>query len=100
MAGVDNFKDLGKLKKMADDAKKIMDDIKSTGLSKKGYVKVSLDGEKNLKSIEFSDDSMKIGTDELAKCVKEAHKAAAKEVDKVVKKQMKNSGLSNFLMGK
>ncbi len=100
MGLMDNAKNMAKLKKMADDAKKVMSDIKATGVSKKGYVKLSLDGEKNLKNIEFSDEALKITSDELAKCTKEAHKAAAKEVDKMVKKQMKNSGLNDLLMGK
>lgn len=99
MGAFDKVKDMTKLKKMAEDAKKQMESVKATGLSKKGYVKVSLDGEKNLKNIEFSEEAMKITTEELSKCTKEAHKAAAKEIDKVMKKQMKNSGLSDLLMG-
>lgn len=99
MPGINNLKDMSKFKKMADDTKKIMEDIRATGVSKKGYVKISLDGEKGLKNIEFSEEAMKTTPEELSKCAKEAHKAAAKEIDKIVKKQMKNSGLSNFLMG-
>ena len=99
MGAFDKVKDMSKLKKMAEDAKKQMESVKATGVSKKGYVKISLDGEKNLKNIEFSEEAMKIPTDELSKCAKEAHKAAAKEIDKVMKKQMKNSGLSDLLMG-
>lgn len=100
MGAFDNIKDMTKLKKMADDAKKLMETARATGISKKGYVKVTLDGEKELKNIEFSLEAMKINPEELAKCTKEAHKAAAKEVDKISKKQMKNSGLSDMLMGK
>jgi DNA-binding protein YbaB len=100
MGVFDNVKDMSKLKKMADDAKKVMEEIRATGLSKRGYVKVALDGEKHLKNIEFSPEAMKITPDELAKCTKEAHRAATKEVDKLVKKQMKNSGLNDLLMGK
>ena len=100
MGAFDNLKDMTKLKKMADDAKKMMESVRATGLSKKGYVKVTLDGEKELKNIEFSEEAMKISPDELSKCTKEAHKAAAKEVDKISKKQMKNSGLGDMLMGK
>jgi DNA-binding protein YbaB len=100
MGAFDNLKDMTKLKKMADDAKKKMEEARATGVSKKGYVKVTLDGEKELKNIEFSAEAMKIAPEELAKCTKEAHKAAAKEVDKISKKQMKNSGLSDLLMGK
>jgi DNA-binding protein YbaB len=100
MGAFDNVKDMAKLKKMADDAKKQMETIRATGLSKKGYVKITLDGEKELKNIEFSPEAMKITPEELAKCAKEAHKAAAKDIDKSVKKQMKNSGLNDMLMGK
>ncbi|SRR5271157_1709320 len=100
MPGINNLKDMTKFKKMADDTKKIMEEIRATGVSKKGYVKITLDGEKGLKNIEFSSNAMKTTPDDLSKCAKEAHRAAAKEVDKIVKKQMKNSGLSNFLLGK
>jgi DNA-binding protein YbaB len=96
---VNSFKDMSKLKKMADDAKKFMDVSRTVGVSKRGYVKISLDGEKHLKSVDFSAEAMKLSPEELAKCVKEAHKAAAKEMDKIVKKQMKTSGLGNMLMG-
>lgn len=99
MGAFDNIKDMTRMKKMADDAKKQMEEIRSTGVSKKGYVKVSLDGEKNLKNIEFSEDALRTNPEELAKCVKEAHKAASKEVEKIAKKQMKNSGLGEMLMG-
>lgn len=100
MGAFDNFKDLGKLQKMASETKKILEEIRATGVSKKGYVKVTLDGEKNLKNIEFSEDAMSITPDDLAKCVKEAHKAAAKDSEKAMKKQSKNSGLNDLLMGK
>ncbi len=100
MPAINNLKDMTKLKKMADDTKKIMEEIRATGVSKKGYVKITLDGEKGLKNIEFSSEALRITPEELSKCAKEAHKAAAREIDKHVKKQMKNSGLSNFLMGK
>lgn len=100
MGAFDNIKDLTKMKKMADDAKKQMEEMRSTGVSEKGYVKVTLDGEKNLKNIEFSAEALTTNPERLAKCVKEAHKAAAKEVEKLAKKQMKNSGLSDMLMGK
>jgi len=100
MGMMDNLKDMSKLKKMADDTKKLMEDTRATGLSKSGYVKVTLDGEKNLKNIEFSAQSMKLTTEELAKCTKESHKMAAKEIDKINKKQMKNSGLSDLFAGK
>jgi DNA-binding protein YbaB len=100
MPAINNLKDMSKFKKMADDTKKIMEEIRATGMSKKGYVRITLDGEKELKNIEFSENALKTNPEELSKCAKEAHKAAAREIDKMVKKQMKNSGLSNFLMGK
>lgn len=100
MGVFDNAKDMAKLKKMADDAKKVMEVIRATGVSKKGFVKVSLDGEKNLKNIEYSEEALKISVEELSKCTKEAHRAAAKEIDRLIKKQMKNSGLNDYLMGK
>ena len=96
MGMFDKVSEMNKIKKMADDTKKQMESVKATGLSKKSYVKVTLDGEKGLKNIEFSTEAMKINPEELAKCVKEAHKIAAKEIDKIVKKQMKNSGLNDY----
>ncbi|MGC8765758.1 MAG: YbaB/EbfC family nucleoid-associated protein [Brevinematia bacterium] len=97
---VQDFKDLNRLRKIAEETKKTMESLRATGISKKGYVKITLDGEKDLKSVEFSDEAMKIDKEELSKCVKEAYKAAAKEIDKFVKKQMKNSEISNFLLGR
>ncbi len=97
---IQDFKELNRLRKIAEETKKTMEEIRATGISKKNYVKLTLDGEKELRSIEFSDDAMKLDKEELAKCVKEAYKAAAKEIDKIVKKQMKNSEIGNFLMGK
>ena len=97
---VQDFKDLNRLRKIAEETKKTMGEIRATGISKKSYVKLTLDGEKDLKNIEFSDEAMRIDKEELAKCVKEAYKAAAREIDKIVKKQMKNSDISNFLLGR
>jgi len=97
---IQDFKELNRLRKMAEETKKTMESIRATGISKKSYVKITLDGEKDMKNIEFSDDALKIDKEELAKCVKEAYKAAAKEVDKIMKKQMKNSDIGNFLLGK
>ncbi len=77
-----------------------MEEVRATGISKKGYVKITLDGEKDLRNIEFSDEALKIGKEEISKCVKEAYKAAAKEVDKIVKKHVKSSDIGNFLLGK
>jgi len=100
MPAIESLKDMTKLKKMAEDAKRVMEEIRATGVSKKGYVKVTLDGEKMIKNIEFKEEALKTSPEELAKCTKEAHKAAAKEVDRLVKKNMKTSGLGNFLLGK
>lgn len=97
---IQDFKDLNKLRKIAEETKKTMEEIRTTGISKKGYVKITLDGEKDLKNIEISEEAMKISREELAKCIKEAYKAAAKEVDRIVKKQMKSSDLANLLLGK
>ena len=97
---IQDFKDLARLKKIAEETKKTMEEIRATGISKKNYVKLTLDGEKDLKNIEFSDEAMKLDKEELAKCVKEAYKAAAKEVDKIVKKQMKTSEIGNLLLGR
>lgn len=96
----DNLRDIGKMKKLADDVKRQTDAMRATGRSKRGYVTVTLDGEKNLRNIEFSDDTANINREELAKLTKEAHQAAAKEIDKLLKKQMKSSGLANMIMGK
>ena len=100
MGMMDNFKEMGKMKKMADDAKKKAESLRATGRSKRAYVSVTLDGEKRLKNIEISDDAMLLNAADLAKMVKEAHRVAAKEIDKLLKKQMKNSGLANMFMGK
>jgi len=97
---IQDFKDLARLKKIAEETTKAMEEIRATGISKKNYVKLTLDGEKDLKNIEFSDEAMKLDKEELAKCVKEAYKAAAKEIDKIVKKQMKTSEIGNLLLGK
>ncbi len=99
MGAFDNIKDLTRLKKMADDAKKVMEETRATGVSRKGIVKISLDGEKSLRSVEFSEEISRTSPEELAKLVKEAHKAAAKEIEKLNKKQMKSSGLGDMLMG-
>lgn len=100
MGVFDQMKEMGKLKQMADDAKKEATNLRAKGSSKRGYVVVGLDGEKELKHIEFSLDALKLTPEELSKMVKEAHKAAAKEIDKMLKKQLKNSGIANMLMGK
>lgn len=100
MGVMDNLKEANKMKQMADAAKKEAENIRATGRSKRGYATVTLDGEKNLKNIEFSDDAMNISPSELAKMVKEAHQTAAKEIDKLLKKQFKNSGLADMLMSK
>jgi DNA-binding protein YbaB len=100
MGMFDNVKEMGKLKQMADAAKKESATLRASGRSKRGFVTVSLDGEKNIKRLEIIQDAMSLPADELAKLIKEAHRVACKEIDKQLKKQMKNSGLANMLMGK
>ncbi|NPV01888.1 MAG: YbaB/EbfC family nucleoid-associated protein [Brevinematales bacterium] len=100
MGIMDNFKEVGRIKKMADDAKKETEHLRATGRSKRGYITITLDGDKAIKSIEFSEDTANLPREELAKLTKEAHSVAVKEIDKMLKKQFKNSGLANMLMGK
>jgi DNA-binding protein YbaB len=100
MGVMDNFKDMAKYKKMADDAKKMLEETRASGVSKNSYVKITLDGEKNIKHLDFSPTALKLPPEELSKVTKEAHKMAAKEIDKINKKQMKNSGLSDLLTQK
>ncbi len=100
MGAFDNLKEMGKMKKMADDAKKQMESFRAIGVSRRGMVKLTLDGEKMLKHIEFSDLAMNQTKEELAKLVREAHKVAAKDIDKQVKKQMKNSDLASMFSQK
>lgn len=96
----DNIQEIQSMRKMAESAKKDAETIKASGRSKRGFVAITLDGEKNLKKIEFSEEAMSLSPDELSKYVREAHRVAAKEIDKLMKKQFKNSGLANMFMNK
>jgi DNA-binding protein YbaB len=80
--------------------KKQLEEMRIKATSKKDYVKVTLDGEKSLKHIEFSDDAMKLSKDELAKHIKEVMKNASKELESWQKKNYKNSPVANMLQGK
>lgn len=96
MGAFDNMKEMGRMKKLMDDAKKQLNAMRAVGVSRRGFVKITLDGEKTIKHLEFSDLAMQQSKEELAKLVKDAHKAAAKDIDKQNKKQMKNSELASM----
>lgn len=100
MGPFDNVKNIMKMREEMQSYKKQLEDMKVKAASKKDYVKVILDGEKTLKNIEFSDDSLKLSKEELAKCVKEAMKAASKEIESIQKKNFKNSPIAHMLQGK
>lgn len=100
MGMFDNFKDMTKLKQMADDAKKQAENLHATGRSKRGYVSISIDGEKHIKKVAISPEAMNLKPEDLAKHIKDAYRVGAKDIDKQLKKQMKNSNFANMLMGK
>ncbi len=85
------------MKKMADEAKKEQESLRATGRSKRGFVTLTLDGEKNIKKLEITDGALTTSGEEIAKLVKEAHRVASKEIDKQVKKQMKKSEMAGML---
>lgn len=100
MGPFDNVKNVMKIREEMQSYKKQLEEMKIKAVSKKDYVTVVLDGEKTLKSIEFSDASMTLSKEELAKHVKEAMKAAIKEIESIQKKNFKNSPIAYMLQGK
>ncbi|MGL4562788.1 MAG: YbaB/EbfC family nucleoid-associated protein [Brevinema sp.] len=97
---LENVKQAMKMREEMNSYKKILEETKVKASSKRDYVKVTLDGEKTLKQIEFSDDAMKLSKEELAKYVREAMKTASKELEAIQKKTFKNSPMANLLQGR
>lgn len=97
---LDNMKNIMKMREEMNSYKKMLEETRVKASSKKDYVKVTLDGEKTLKQIEFSDDAMKLSKEDLAKYVREAMKTASKELESIQKKTLKNSPIANMLQGK
>jgi len=100
MGPFDNVKNMMKMREEMNSYKKQLEDIRVKASSKRGFVKVTLDGEKTLKHIEFSDDAMKVSKEDLAKYIKDAMKTASKELESIQKKNFKNSPMANLLQGK
>lgn len=100
MGPFDNVKNMMKMREEMSAYKKQLEEIRIKAVSKKEYVKVTLDGEKSLKNIEFSEDAMKLPKEELAKHVKEVMKTGSKELESWQKKNFKNSPMSQMLQGK
>ena len=100
MGPLDNVKNMMKMREEMNSYKKQLEEIRIKTTSKKDYVKVTLDGEKTLKHLEFSDEAMKLSKEDLAKYVKEAIKAGSKELDGWQKKNFKNSPMAQMFQGK
>ncbi|MGL4388439.1 MAG: YbaB/EbfC family nucleoid-associated protein [Brevinema sp.] len=94
---LDNMKQMMKMREEMNTYKKQLEETRVKASSKKDYVKVTVDGEKTLKQIEFSDDAMKLSKEDLAKYVREAMKTASKELESIQKKTFKNSPMANLL---
>lgn len=100
MGAFDNIKDAMKMREQMNGYKKELEEMRIRASSKKDYVKLTIDGERNIKNIEFSDEAMKLSKDELAKQVRETMKAANKELEGIQKKNFKNSPLAQMFQGK
>ncbi len=100
MGPFDNVKNMMKMREEMNAYKKQLEDIRFKVSSKKDYVKITLDGERTLRHIEFSDEAMSLSKEELAKQIRDAFKTCNKEVEAWQKKNFKNSPMSNMLQGK
>lgn len=100
MGPFDNVKNIMKMREEMNSYKKQLEETRFKAVSKKDYVKVTLDGEKTLKHIEFSDEAMKLPKEELVKHIRDAFKACNKELEAWQKKSFKNSPMANMLQGK
>ena len=69
MGPFDNVKNMMKMREEMNSYKKQLEEIRIKTTSKKDYVKVTLDGEKTLKHLEFSDEAMKLSKEDLAKYI-------------------------------
>lgn len=99
MGPFDNMKNMMKMRGEMNAYKKQLEEIRIKAVSKKDYVKVTLDGEKSLKHIEFSDEAMKLSKEDLTKHIKDAMKSASKELETWQKKNYKNSPIAQMLQG-
>ncbi len=97
MGPFDNIKAAMKMREEMNAYRKQLEEIRFKAVSKKDYVKVTVDGEKTLKHIDFSDDAMKLPKEELSKHIKDAFKACSKEIEAWQKKNFKNSPIANML---
>lgn len=97
MGPFDNIKDMMKMREQMNSYKKELEAMRIKASSKKDYVKITIDGERSIKHLEFSDEAMKLNKDDLAKYVKDAMKAAIKELEGIQKKNFKNSPLASLL---
>ncbi|MGL5720787.1 MAG: YbaB/EbfC family nucleoid-associated protein [Brevinema sp.] len=96
MGAFDNIKDAMKMREQMNVYKKELEEMRVKSSSKKDYVKLTIDGERAIRHIEFSDEAMKLNKEDLAKYVKEASKAAGKELESIQKKNFKNSPLAQM----
>ncbi len=100
MGPFDNVKEMMKMRGEMSSYKKQLEEVRIKTASKRDYVKITLDGEKTLKHIEFSDEAMKLSKEDLSKHVKEAMKTGTKELDAWQKKNFKNSPMAQMFQGK
>lgn len=100
MGPFDNVKGMMKMREEMNSYKKQLEELRVKASSKREFVKVTLDGEKTLKHIEFSDEAMKLSKEDLAKYIKDVMKTASKELESIQKKNFKNSPMANLLQGK
>ena len=100
MGPFDNVKEMMKMRGEMSSYKKELEEHRVKTASKRDYVKITLDGEKTLKHIEFSDEAMKLSKEDLSKYVKEAMKTGTKELDAWQKKNFKNSPMAQMFQGK
>lgn len=96
MGAFDNIKDAMKMREQMNTYKKELEGMRVKASSKKDYVKITIDGERNIKSLEFSDEAMKLPKEDLSKHVRETMKAAGKELEGIQKKNFKNSPLAQM----
>ncbi|MGL4367755.1 MAG: YbaB/EbfC family nucleoid-associated protein [Brevinemataceae bacterium] len=96
MGPFDNVKNIMKMREEMNTYKSQLEEMRVKASSKKEFVKITLDGERSLKNIEFSDDAMKLSKEDLAKHIKDTMKAAAKELESIQKKNFKNSPIASM----
>lgn len=88
------FKQAGEIKKLRDQAKKIQDELSQVEVeSEKGRVKVVMDGNMKVKSVEISGEEMKDARDAFNEAVDKAQKKSAQKM------QSMGAGLQDLLGG-